>query len=127
MNHPDPETQKNQDDMLSQLSPERRARYAQLFRIGNASMHYYSNAQSFNPSETDWLEWLEGIPAPVRANLQARGFEVCKTHLPFRRYVLEKNDSGMGEFMRTHLDAEDFAFYQSQSTTLDQSPGDAPL
>lgn len=107
--------------MLASLPAERREAQAQLLRIGNASMHYYADAGSFNPSETDWVEWLEGVREPARSNFKSSGFDACKTHLAFQRYVLEKNGSGMTEFMRTHLTAEDFAFYKATSDKVSQT------
>ncbi len=41
------------------------------------------------------------------------GFEACKTVLPFTRYIMEKNDVGMEEFVKENMGDEDYAEYKS--------------
>lgn len=61
-------------------------------------------------------EFLEGLPNDrIRAGERARGLEEAKRSWPFRRYVLERNDVGMGKFMRLNLSAEDYAYYLETS------------
>ncbi len=57
-------------------------------------------------------EYLEGLANDrIRVGEQARGLDEAKRSWPFRRYVLERNDVGMSEFMRLNLSAEDYAYY----------------
>lgn len=64
-------------------------------------------------------EYLEGLPNEgVRAGERTRGLEAAKQSWPFRRYVLERNDFGMDEFMRLNLNEEDYAFYKWSSEPL---------
>lgn len=58
-------------------------------------------------------EYLEGLPNDrVREGERTRGLEEAKRSWPFRRYVLERNDFGMDEFMRLNLSVDDYAYYK---------------
>lgn len=64
-------------------------------------------------------EYLEGLPSDrVRAGERERGLEEAKRSWPFRRYVLERNDFGMNEFMRLNLSDEDYTYYKQSSSEL---------
>ena len=64
-------------------------------------------------------EFLDGLPNDnIRTIERARGLEEAKRSWPFRRYVLERNDVGMDEFMRLNLSAEDYAYYVETSKPL---------
>lgn len=59
-------------------------------------------------------EYLEGLPHEgLRRAEKAGGLEKAKRSFPFRRYVLERHDIGMDEFLRMNLSAEDYAFHQA--------------
>lgn len=98
---------------LLELPEEARPAHAQLFRIGNASVHYHqAREMGFNPTVDDWREWLAGLPERMRTFMAAEGFEAGKRALPFRRYYLERRDAGLDEFMRQHLSNEDYAAWR---------------
>jgi hypothetical protein len=64
-------------------------------------------------------EYLDGLPnEQFKASERAEGLEAAKRSWPFRRYVLERNDFGMDEFMRLNLSEEDYAFYKWSSEPL---------
>lgn len=64
-------------------------------------------------------EYLEGLSnEKFREAERARGLEKAKRSWPFRRYVLERNDLGMDEFMRLNLSDNDYAFYKWSSESL---------
>ncbi|MGF7218826.1 hypothetical protein GGR92_005005 [Spirosoma lacussanchae] len=64
-------------------------------------------------------EYLAGLPNErVREGERARGLEEAKRSWPFRRYVLERNDFGMDEFMRLNLSETDYAYYKWSSEPL---------
>lgn len=51
---------------------------------------------------------MEGIPNEgFREGERARGLEEDKRSWPFRRYVLERNDFGLEEFMHLNLSEGD--------------------
>jgi protoporphyrinogen oxidase len=51
------------------------------------------------------------LPANIKKDMKLKGFEACKMMLPFTRYVNERQDIGMGEWMKHHLSAEDYEYY----------------
>ena len=64
-------------------------------------------------------EYLEGLPNDqLRAGERTRGLEAGKRSWAFRRYVLERNDLGMDEFMRLNLSGDDYAYYKWSSEPL---------
>lgn len=97
MKHPNKKTQENQNKFLSELPEEQREEHALLFRFGNAAYIYHQQAEELEPTEKDFEVWLTGLPKNIRADMKIKGFEICKSILSFTRYVMEKNDIGMGE------------------------------
>lgn len=91
-----------------------RAHLAQQLRWGNATYCYY-HYHDIPVTETDYLEWLEGLPPRPQAAMRALGFEDNKEALPLRRYVLEKNDIGLSEFLKVVLSPTDWSDYQATS------------
>lgn len=64
--------------------------------------------------EIYWEEYLEGLPNDeIRRSLRSIRLDQFKNALPFQRYVLERYDLGMDEFLRQNLSAEDYAFHQA--------------
>jgi hypothetical protein len=64
-------------------------------------------------------EFMAGLPNDqIRTIERARGLEDAKRSWPFRRYVLERNDFGMDEFMRLNLSEADYAYYVETSKPL---------
>ena len=98
--HPEPGCNVSQESFISAAPVEERRFHELLFTIGNATVIYHNRAQSFDPSKTESLEWLEGLPMNVRVGMEKRGFNECKSILSFTRYVMEKNDIGQEEFIR---------------------------
>ncbi|GAB3725382.1 hypothetical protein GCM10027594_06770 [Hymenobacter agri] len=91
-----------------------RARLAQFLRWGNATYCYYHHHEA-DVTEADYLEWLEGLPARTQATMRALGYEEMRDSLPLRRYVLEKNDIGMSDFLKILLSPSDWQAYQASS------------
>jgi len=112
MEHPNKKQQQNQAKFLEKLPKDEREEHARLFRFGNASYIYYQEAEELEPTETDFKEWLTGLPENVRRDMRNRGFESCKGIISFTRYVMEKNDIGMDEWMKQHLSESDYKEYQ---------------
>ena len=88
-----------------------------MLRFGNATYCYY-HFHEVGVTETDFLEWLEGLPPRPQAAFRALGFAENMDSLPLRRYVLEKHDVGLGEYLRGVLSADDWQAYQRQTTAL---------
>src|SRR5680860_142488 len=111
MEHPNKEQRDNQAQLLEQMPEEEREEHARLLRFGNAAYIYHQQAEGLEPTEDDFNEWTEGLPANIRRDMEMQGFKLCKGVLSFRRYVMEKNDIGMEEWMRKNLGEEDYKAY----------------
>jgi len=111
MKHPDKQIQIKQSDFLSRCSPSEKDYHATIFRIGNAACTYHLLASdtSQNTLELYYSEWIESLPKNISDTMQ--GFEECKTMLPFLRYVNERNNIGMDEWMKEHLSGDDYKIY----------------
>lgn len=113
MKHPVKEIQENQDEFLANCPAERREFHARIFRTGNAAYVYHQQAHKTDEKRLReyYAEWLEGLPPHISADMKERGFEYCKAALSFTRYVNERNDLGMRDWMKEHLSEEDFKYY----------------
>lgn len=109
--HPDARTHQNQLAFLETLAEPERSEHAQLFRFGNAAMHYY-NKEKATATEEDYLDWLEGLKEPMLSDMKIRGFEGCKTMIPLLRHALERRDIGINQFVKGLLNQEDFAAWE---------------
>lgn len=125
MRHPIEKINQQQAKMLEELPPEKRSWHERFFRIGNATYYYHQKAtansdgsatesMTISPTEDDFNDWLQGLPENIRKEMKAKGFEACKTALPFTRHVLEMHDIGMEEWMREHLSEDDYKWWKSQ-------------
>ncbi|MCC9167878.1 hypothetical protein [Pontibacter harenae] len=103
----------DQQAFLDACPPEDRRFHELMFTYGNIVYRYHQQSQEFEPSEEDYLEWLEGLPENVQRHMRQLGFEKCRSVLSFTRYVLEKNDVGQEEYVRQHMDSEDYAAYRA--------------
>ena len=122
MKHPNPKCQEAQEEFLRNCPPEDREFHAQTFRYGNAACRYHELANA--PRNEDSLklyyeEWLEGLPPNISADMKAKGFEYCKTTLSFTRYVNERTDIGMDEWMKAHLSEEDYNAFNTTGSSVD--------
>jgi hypothetical protein len=119
MKHPDPQLQRKQEDFLRTCPDTEREFHARIFRVGNAAFCYHQQASSAAPNDETlkiyFAEWLAGLPDNIRQTMSGRGFEECKSILSFMRYVNERNDIGMSEWMKAHLSPEDYIFYQREN------------
>ena len=65
----------------------------------------------------------------MQATMRALGYEEMRDSLPLRRYVLEKNDIGLSDFLKVLLSPADWREYQAASE-VERSPlfaGKVPL
>lgn len=112
--HPNLSCQIKQDEFLKNCPKGERERLASNFRIGNAIYTYHQQAFS---EKDEWLrfyynEWLEGLPPNIAVHMREYGFDYCKTTLSFLRYVNERKDLGLKDWLKEHLSEEDFLKYQ---------------
>lgn len=112
MQHPNKKQREHQAKILAELPKEEREERARLFRFVNASFIYHTKAEALKPTETDFKEWLTGLPEDTKINMETIGFALGKDNIFFHRYVLEKNDIGMEEWMQNHLSGDDYNEYR---------------
>ena len=119
MEHPNEEQRNNQAKFLNECPPEQKEFHATIFRLGNAAYVYHQLAQETSEKTLKmyYAEWLEGLPDNIRKSMEKRGFDGCKTAFPYTRYVNERNDAGMDEWMREHLTPEDYRWYKAEPGT----------
>ncbi len=110
--HPKPEMNSNQEEFLTHWPDDKRRFHELLFSLGNATYRYHTRAQEFKPTQQDWEQWLEGLPENIRDDFRRQGFEASKTVLSFTRYVMEKNDVGMEEYVRKLMGEDAYKEYQ---------------
>lgn len=115
--HPNLSCQIKQEEFLKNCPESARESLASNFRIGNAIYIYNQQALS---EKDEWLrfyynEWLEGLPPNIAVDMRRHGFNFCKTVLPFLRYVNERKDLGLRDWLKKYLSEEDFVNYQKRS------------
>jgi hypothetical protein len=111
MTHPDQKCNEYQAEFLAKCSPDERSFHELIFKVGNATFRYHQLANDFSPGVADWKEWLEGLEEPMKAAMEGKGFEDCKSILSFTRYVMEKNDQGLDAYLKANLRADDLKEY----------------
>ena len=121
MEHPNSKCRIAQAEYLSRLPEEERENKARDIRIGNASYIYHQQAVPIQENRLImyYKEWLEGLPPNISRQMRTHGFEACKTIIPFTRYVNERNDIGMRDWLKEHLSASDFNYWQELSKKAD--------
>jgi hypothetical protein len=97
--HPLETCNQQQNEFLISCPNEQRRFHELMFNYGNAVYQYHTKAEGYQPTEDDFNDWLDGLPEQIRNDMKNKGFESCKTVLPFTRYVNEKNDLGLEEFV----------------------------
>ena len=109
--HPLEKQNLNQENFIQSIAEDDREYHELLFSYGNAV--YIYNSLEIEPTLVDYEEWLEGLSDSIKEDMKNRGFENCKTILSFTRYVREKSDIGMEEFVKEKMGSSDFEKYQS--------------
>lgn len=109
--HPLEQMNINQENFIQSISEDEREFHELLFSYGNAVYIYHS--LDIEPTSQDFEEWLEGLDEAIRIGMQNKGFENCKSILSFTRYVREKKDIGMDEFVKNKMGIEDYEKHQS--------------
>lgn len=118
MKHPIEKCNIEQEVFLASC-PESERRFHQLFfMVGNATYIYHQRAKDFNPTISDWNEWLESLDEPIRSAMKREGFEKCRSVLNFTRFVMERNDVGLDEFLIEKLGKEVVEEYKALSNSV---------
>lgn len=107
--HPIPEKNIEQEKLLNLIPEETLHFFGLVMSHTNACYIYYN--RDVEPTYEDYLEWLTGLPHTLRSDMKALGFGTCKNMLSLRRYLLEKNDVGMEEFIKNLMGSDDYTDY----------------
>lgn len=110
--HPHEKVNRSQEEFIASCPPGQRRFHELMFTHGNIVYRYHNDAKRLDPTLEDYHEWLEGLPQNVRDGMSKLGFEGCKTVLPFTRYVMEKNDIGLEEYIKLHMEPKDYIEYK---------------
>lgn len=113
MEHPNEAQRIAQQKFLGNLEQPDKDFHARMFRIGNATYHYYGQNE---PSEQDYLSWLEGLQEPMKSGMSKKGYEACRNMLSLKRHSLELRDLGLDAFMKKNLSTDDYKWWGSQKT-----------
>ncbi|MCW3789543.1 hypothetical protein [Plebeiibacterium sediminum] len=111
MEHPIEKYRKSQKEFLKNCPESQRKFHEYMFRIGNATYAYHNRAIKEVDEDRQreyYKEWLEGLPENLKKDMKEKGFDGCKTALPFTRYLNERTDVGMTDWMKEHLSEADF-------------------
>ncbi len=64
-------------------------------------------------------EFLAGLPHEgLRRRMKEEGIDQATRSIPFLRYLLERHDIGMDDYLRQHLSEEDYAFHLENGKPL---------
>lgn len=120
MKHPDDKCNESQAEFLANCPSDKRRYHELIFMVGNATVHYHLKVKEYVPTESDWKEWIAGLPTPISEHMKGEGFEKAKTVLSFTRYVLEKNDVGLDEYLKANIDPDVLNEYYSLGDHIDK-------
>lgn len=111
--HPDPACNQSQAELLASLPVSKQRTMFLILLSGNITYRYHQDAMEFSPIEQDWKEWLDGLDSTLREGMEKEGFEQGKHILSFKRYMMEKNDVGLGSYLKSMMNFHDYADYQA--------------
>lgn len=110
--HPLDECNEMQEEMIAKLNKQDQPKHELMFSYGNAAYRYHYGAKSQNITEVDYEEWLEGLEEPMRTGMRKKGFQSCLGILSFTRYVQEKNDVGLDQYIKNLMGERDYKLYR---------------
>lgn len=108
--HPLDKCNTMQESFLENVSEELKEFHSLMFSYGNATYLYHN--LPVEPTLQDFNEWLGGLDGNIKKDMEKRGFEACKGVLSFTRYVREKRDIGLDEFVMEKMGKEDYEKYK---------------
>lgn len=129
MKHPIEKYNQQQAETLASLPEDQREFWARQFRLGNATYCYHAQFKEDSTADLNladevlsvyFEEWLAGLPAEsIQTIFRAEGLAKAKRTFPFRRYVLERNDLGMDDFLKKNLSQDDYQYHLGLGKTID--------
>lgn len=104
--HPLPKYNTAQENFIGNLSEKDKEYNSLMFSYGNASYLYHH--LPIEPTFKDFKEWLGGLPKNIAKDMESKGFEECKGILSFTRYIREKRDIHMEDFILEKMGIDDY-------------------
>lgn len=109
--HPLESCNVEQEKLIADMHRDEKMFNELMFSYGNASYRYHAISKNFKPTIGDYTEWLSGLEPGIKKVMEEKGFSGCLGILSFTRYVNEKNDIGMDEYVKNLMGVEDFNSY----------------
>ena len=85
-----------------------------LAAITTATQAYYAQTSDFPLTATDFLDWLDSLPAARRADVLKRGFLTTQSEPDFLRWCLELRGYSMRTFMAEQLSVAAYEEWATQ-------------
>lgn len=79
--------------------------------VQQAVYHYFQLGAELVATDSDFSDWLTGLPAPLYALCRAAGFGAERQNLSFRRFLLEVRGHSLHEYLADQLSPEAFAHW----------------
>lgn len=87
-----------------------------LIRIGKIVNKYYCQLKTMElVDQVDFDLWIDSLQEPMRSHFKSEGLEKCRRVLNFRRFILERGDNGLEEYLCTALTDEDLRYWRKLS------------
>ncbi len=109
--HPLEQCNAQQEILINSLPDDQKDFHSLLFSHGNAACHYYN--LNIDPIQEDYEEWLQSLEGNFKVEMEKQGFDYCKSVLSFARYVREKRDIGLDDFLLNMMGPEDYEKYHN--------------
>ena len=98
---------------------------ASMFRLECHEQMLPQDQQKLKYVSEDLTKWVvksrSKLTDNMKKDMQRKGFEACKSILPFTRYVNERCDIGMDDWMKNHLSDDDFKAWIDAGKTKTES------
>lgn len=102
--HPDETRNASQNKFLDSLNEQDKEKQALMFSYGNATYKYHT--LDIKSTIEDFNEWIDGLDEPIKSGMKDLGFQKCTGVLSFTRYVREKKDIGMEDFLKNEMGSD---------------------
>lgn len=110
--HPVKEINVNQEQLINNFEADKRPFQELQLSFGNAAYRYHQKGTEL-ATILDFEDWIQGLEDPMKKHMIQKGFEQCKTALPFTRHVQERNDLGFDSFVKELMGEDDYNKYLS--------------
>ena len=82
-------------------------------KFSKAITEYYKQLDSSSISIQEFNLWIDGLEEPMRKYFKAKGIESCRELLSLQRFILERRDIGLDDYLKERLTEEEFIAYKN--------------